>query len=94
MSPLTYTSKFTLAVTLLPPCMLSLRMMAVPETVSSSTYAAFAALLIALGVLTFHTHRNGHATGIMGQLLYAPQTAQPAALRRVPGAIKANRSRS
>ena len=88
MTPLTYTTKFTVAAALLPPCMVALWMMAVPEMLSSSTYAAFAALLVALAGITFLTFRNGQAPGSMGQLLHATETTQPAAAHRHSAKVK------
>jgi hypothetical protein len=89
MTPFAYTTKFTLALAMLPPCLIAVWMMAVPETVSSSTYAMFAALLLALAGITFNTYRNGRAPASVGQLLHATETAQSASTP--PGA---NRSRS
>ena len=82
MSPLAYRTKFTLAMVLLPPFIVSLWMLGVPGAVSWSTYGAFAALLLALGAVTLMTWRNGKATGSMGQLLHATETEQAQHSRR------------
>jgi hypothetical protein len=94
MTPLTYTTKFTLAIALLPPFLISLWMMAVPETLSSSTYAMFAALLVALSAITLNTYRNGRAPGSLGQLLHATETAQPSPARKRMRSTGANRLES
>ena len=49
---------------------LSIWAVTVPNVISASTYAAIAALLIALGAVTLISARNGGATGSLGQLLY------------------------
>ena len=92
MSPFTLTTKFTLAVALLIPCMIALWMMTVPELVSTSTYAVSAALVLALAGVTLITYRNGSAPDSMGQLLHATETAQPAAARTVAAPASASRS--
>lgn len=94
MSSLTYKTRFTLAAVLLPPCIVSLWMIGAPGAVaiSPSTYAAFAALLLALGGVALTTGRNGQAVGSIGQLLHAVDTAQPSTNGRTGEAANANRS--
>lgn len=75
MTPLTDTTRLTLAVALVTPCMAALWLMALPGTVSPSTYALFATLLLALAAIVLHMVRNGDAAG-MGELVHATEVAR------------------
>ena len=54
---LAYRSRVTVAIALVAPCLLSLRMMFVPETLSSFTYVLSTAGIITLAVLALHAQR-------------------------------------
>ena len=77
MNPITYTARWTLAVTLLPACAVSLWLVSGPDAMASSTYSMLAALFIALGGLTLMTYRNAQAVGSTAQLLHATKSARP-----------------
>lgn len=64
--------RITLAAALVLPCIALLTVLPVPGI--SSTYAMFAALLIATAAIGFNTWKNGQATGSLGQLIYETET--------------------
>lgn len=67
---MTKRNRTTLAVALLLPVTTWLWLLAVPGAVGSSTYAMFAAIVIAMAVIGLTTWKNSQATGSMGQLLH------------------------
>ena len=76
---MTMRNRMTLAVALLLPVTTWLWLIAVPGAVGSSTYAMFAALVIAMTVIGLTTWKNSQATGSMGQLLHETDiTPRPA----------------
>jgi hypothetical protein len=70
MIPLSYRTYLTLFIALVVPASLSLWRLAVPEFMSTSTYAAVTALLIGVAMVTLTSARNAGSTGSLGQLLY------------------------
>jgi hypothetical protein len=76
MAPLSNSSRLKVAAGLLACCLLSLWLMGVPDTLTPSTYAMVATLLIALTSVAIMTFRNGQATGSIGQLIYETNVAQ------------------
>ena len=91
MTSFTSAGKLILALALCTLAVGFLSLMVGGGTLSSSTYAVAAALLIALAVVGFNTYRGGRATGSLGQLLYDTEMAKP--VRRTAIAARAaNRS--
>ena len=68
-------TRYTLGAALLVPSMLTLWLLAVPDTLAVSTYLVLVSLIVATAAITLNTWRNGRAAGSMGQLLYATETA-------------------
>jgi hypothetical protein len=87
MTPLSNSTRFKVGFGLLACCLLSLWLMGVPETLTVSTYAMVATLLIALTAVAVTAFRNGQATGSIGQLIYETDVAHtPAAENRARAA--------
>ena len=74
--PLSNRTLITLFIALVVPATLSLWRLAVPDLMSTSTYAALTALLIGVAIVTLNSARNAGPTGSLGQMLY--ETEHPA----------------
>jgi hypothetical protein len=66
MTPLTTRTLVILAVALLVPAVASVWLMAVPQTMTASTYAIGATLLIALAAWALVSHENRRASSSLG----------------------------
>jgi hypothetical protein len=63
------------AIALLVPCVGAVWLMLNPQSISPSTYAVFATLVIATGAVVINTWRNAQAPTSTGQLIYATEIA-------------------
>jgi hypothetical protein len=64
-------------VSLLVPCMGVVWLMLRPQAVSGSTYAIFAALVLATGAIVVNTWHNAQATTNTSHVIYATELATP-----------------
>ena len=71
-----------LGAALLLPFAASLWMLITGSTMSSSTFAALAALFVALAAVGLNTWRNGSATGSIGQVIHEADAAPATARKR------------
>jgi hypothetical protein len=62
-------------VSLLVPCMGAVWLMLRPQAVSGSTYAIFAALVLATGAVALNTWHNAQATTSTSHVIYATEVA-------------------
>jgi hypothetical protein len=67
-----------LALPLVLPCAASIWLLTVRSTMSLSTFAGLAALLVASAAVGLTTWKNGQATGSVGQLLHETERAHGA----------------
>jgi hypothetical protein len=66
------------AISLLVPCVGAVWLMLNPQSVTASTYAVFATLVIATGAIVINTWRNAQAPTSTSQLIYATEVAATA----------------
>jgi hypothetical protein len=92
MTSLTNSTRFAIVIALSVSFMGSLWLMAVPDVVTLSTFALFAALLTALAAITLNTYKNGQPTSSMAQLLNETENARSSTTVSVPGATSRTRS--
>jgi hypothetical protein len=71
-------SRPILALTLGLPCGASIWLLTVRGTMGPSTFAALAALLVAIAAVGLTTWRTGQTTGNIGQLLHETERAHGA----------------
>jgi len=83
MTHFTRSTRFIVAFALLVPFAASLWIAAVPETMSASTFAVFAALITATASITLNTINSGRAAGSVGQLLQQAEAAPVPAARPI-----------
>jgi hypothetical protein len=76
MIPLTNKSRFTLALALLVPLLLSAWVLLVPGSMSLFTYAWSVTIVMALAAVVLNSFRNGQATGSMAQLLHETEVGR------------------
>ena len=88
MTPFSTQARFTIGLALLVPFMGSLWLLAVPNAITSTTYAVLATLLMALAAVAMNTYANGRAANSMGQLLHETETSVPVRMNppKGPGA--------
>jgi hypothetical protein len=63
------------AVSLLLPCMAAVWLMLRPQTATVSTYAIFAALVVATGAIVIRSWQSAQATTNTSHLIYATEIA-------------------
>jgi hypothetical protein len=90
MIQLTRSTRLSIALALVVTSSAALWLIAVPDTITWSTFAMFVALLTALTAVTVKTYTNGRATGSVGQLLHETDIA-PATTVRGRGATNSPR---
>jgi hypothetical protein len=70
MTPVISRTTFVFAVALLVPCIAAIWLLLEPKFLSGSTYAMFAATLIATAAIAINAWKNGQATTSTSQVIY------------------------
>ena len=76
MTSFAYRSRHGVAIAALMASLISFWLMLVPETLSAFTYALSVTAIVAVGVVTLNSYRNGQPTGSMAQLLHETEVGR------------------
>jgi ABC-type Na+ efflux pump permease subunit len=77
-------NRITVAIALLLPCAATLWLLTRPTAAIPVTYAALAALAVAIAFIGFKTWKSGQSTGSVGQLIYETEREIDAHRQRPP----------